>query len=159
MRHCVIDLSREQLITGAGHVVNLYCKEPSRKQDRVEGQQHGVAHPVLAKIDGNEQSQDSVKGLQHEVAHLVLTKIDYKEQSHEQRIFEGQQHKVDHPTLVKDDSVLFVRVEANSRIPSFSGMEILGTVVGEAPDKTYLLQSQLKDSDLMIATAVVTLMI
>ena len=28
LRHCVIDLSREQLITGTGHVVNLYCKEP-----------------------------------------------------------------------------------------------------------------------------------
>ena len=217
--HCVIDLSLEQLITGAGHVVNLYCKEPIGKQDSVEGQQHdpvlakidcneqsqdsvkglqhGVAHPLLTKIDGkeqsqeqniveepmgkqdsvegqqdsvegqqhdpvlakmdcNEQSQDSVKGLQHGVAHPVLTKIDGKEQSQEQNIVEGQQHKVDHPTLVTDDSVLFVRVVANSRIPSFSEMEILGTVVGEAPDKTYLLQSQLKDSDLMIATAVVT---
>ena len=131
LRHCVIDLSHEQLITGAGHVVNLYCKEPNRKQD-------------------------SVEGLQHEVAHPVLTKIDCKEQSQEQSIVERQQHKVDHPTLVKDDSVLFVRVVANSRIPSFSEMEILGTVVGEAPDKTYLLQSQLKDSDVMIATAAVT---
>ena len=156
LRHYVIDLSLEQLITGAGHVVNLYCKEPSPKQDSVEGQQHGVAHPVLAKIDSNEQSQDSVKGLQHEVAHPVLTKIDGKEQSQEQNIVDGQQHKVDHPTLVTDDPVLFVRVVANSRIPSFSEMEILGTVVGEAPDKTYLLQSQLKDSDLMVATAVVT---
>ena len=85
-----------------------------------------------------------------------MTKIDGKEQSQEQSIVEGQQHKVDHPTLVTDDFVLFVRVVANSRIPSFSEMEILGTVVGEAPDKTYLLQSQLKHSDLMIATAVVT---
>ena len=203
LRHCVIDLSREQLITGAGHVVNLYCKEPMGKQDSVQGQQHdpvlakidcneqsqgtvkglqdevahpvltkidcneesqdsmkglqhGVAHPVLTKIDCNEESQDSVKGLQHGVAHPVLTKIDGKEQSQEQNIVEGQQHKVDHSTLVTDDSVLFVRVVANSRIPSFSEMEILGTVVGEAPDKTYLLQNQLKDSDLMIATAVVT---
>ena len=56
LRHCVIDLSREQLITGAGHVVNLYCKEPMGKQDSVEGQQHD---PVLAKIDCNEQSQDT----------------------------------------------------------------------------------------------------
>ena len=85
LRHCVIDLSREQLITGAGHVVNLYCKEPIGKQDSVEpmgkqdsvkGLQHEVAHPVLTKIDCNEESQDSVKGLQHEVAHPVLTKID-----------------------------------------------------------------------------------
>ena len=75
LRHCVIDLSHEQLITGAGHVVNLYCKEPIGKQDSVEGQQHGVAHPVLTKIDCNEQSQDSVIGLQYEIAHSVLTNV------------------------------------------------------------------------------------
>ena len=74
----------------------------------------------MTKIDCNEESQDSVKGLQHEVAHPVLTKIDGKEPSQEQNIVEGQQHKVDHST---DDSVLFVRVVANSRIPSFSEME------------------------------------
>ena len=122
----------------------------------MKGQQHGIVHPLLTKIDCNEQSQDSVEGLQHEVVHPVLAKIVCKEQSQEQSIVEGQQHKVDHPTLVKDDSVLLVRVVANSRIPNFSKMEILGTVAGEAPDETYLLQSQLKDSDLMIATAVVT---
>ena len=101
LRHCVIDLSREQLITGAGHVVNLYCKESIGKQDSVEGQQHGVAHPVLAEIDCNEQSQDSVTGLQYEVAHPVLTKIDCNEQS--QDSVKGLQHEVAHPVLTKID--------------------------------------------------------
>ena len=107
LRHCVINLSHEQLITGAGHVVNLYCKgpigkqdsvEPMGKQDSVEGQQHD---PVLAKIDCNEQSQDTVKGLQHEVAHLVLTKIDCNEES--QDSVKGLQHEVAHPVLTKVD--------------------------------------------------------
>ena len=87
----------------------------------------------MAKIDCNEQSQDSAKGLQHEVAHPALTKIDCKEQSQEMSIVEGQQHKVGHRTLITDDSVLFVRLVANSRILSFNEMEILRTVVGEAP--------------------------
>ena len=57
---------------------------------------------------------------------------------------------------LKTDPVLFVRVASNAMIPSFSEMEILGTIMGQAPDKSYLLQGQLKISDLMIAAAVVT---
>ena len=36
-----------------------------------------------------------------------------------------------------------MRAVDNSRTPSVSEVEILGTVVGEVPDNIYLLQSQL----------------
>ena len=49
-----------------------------------------------------------------------------------------------------------MRAVDNSRTPSVSEVEILETVVGKVPDNIYLLQSQLKDSNWMIATDVVT---
>ena len=106
LKHCVIDLSHEQLITGAGHVVPLYCKEQNKKQDMIHKQ---------------DKKQDNITQAES----------------------------------VKTDPVLFVRVASNAMIPSFSEMEILGTIMGQAPDKSYLLQGQLKNSDLMIAAAVV----
>ena len=52
--------------------------------------------------------------------------------------------------------VLSVKVIDNVRIPSFSELEILAQVRGDGDNNCYMLESNLQNSDLLVARAVVT---
>ena len=79
---------------------------------------------------------------------------------------EGPQIKVQEPqskevfvsaqgSMVKSDRVLSVNIIDNVRIPSFSELEILAQTKSDG-NRSYMLESNLQNSDLLVARAIVT---
>ena len=58
-------------------------------------------------------------------------------------------------SVVKFDCVLSVNIADNVRIPSFSELEILANTKGDG-DHSYMLESNLQNSDLLMTRAIVT---
>ena len=168
LTQCTVDLLRGQLITGAGHVVNMCCQNQNTewKTNLVDVCEYKTLNFVVS----TGQSEDvRTTGQPEDVKSVDFPSCEEKtiSQSSTPGTTSEPQIKVQAPQskgvfmpaqdgLIKSGHVLSVSVIDNVRVPSFSEVEILAQTKGDG-SHCYMLESKLQNSDLLVARAVVTL--
>ena len=186
LTQCTVDLSHGRLITGAGHVVNLYCQGQGRhlkwETNLVDVGEHETVNTsetgdiceavntsesvsTSEPVNTSEPVDTDVSDCQSVLEQLVDISLSQEEcennsHAHVPEGFEDVFHTADISDAVEisqvggSGHVLTVKVIDNIRIPAFSELEILAQVKGDG-SHCYMLEGNLKNSDLLVARAVV----
>ena len=188
LTQCTVDLSHRRLITGAGHVVDLYCQGQGQhlkwetnlvvvdvgEHETVNTSETGDICEVVntsesvstsEPVNTSEPVKTDVSDCQSVLEQLVDISLSQEEcennsHAHVPEGFEDVFHTADISDAVEisqvggSGHVLTVKVIDNIRIPAFSELEILAQVKGDG-SHCYILEGNLKNSDLLVARAVV----
>ena len=171
LTHCTVDLSQKQLITGAGHAVTMCCQHQNMGGntnivDSCEGDavNTGTSEDQSSLVDVSFPLEKSEK---IDILDVNLSQEGSDNNFRREETFQTEcshsvlQHNTPGVFPARDPSaesghVLSVKVIDNVRIPSFSELEILAQVRGDGGNNCYMLESNLQNSDLLVARAVVT---
>ena len=165
LTQCTVDLLHNQLITGAGHVVTLNFQEPNMKvtTDLVGFYDHETVNSesVGDHLSQQDFTSDPVTNqvLQEPLQTKTLLQSEFMTSSPMlQKAVQADNGLVDGSKSQEVCHVLSAQVVENVRVPSYSEMEILLEVKGCTPNNSscYVLESNLQNSDIMVARALVT---
>ena len=156
LNQCIVDLSHKKLITGAGHVVDLYCQgqgqHPEWETNLVDAGECETVNTSISEDQTNlvnagecEMVNNSTSEDQSLLKQLVDSNLPQEES-------EDNSDAVHIYQMGESGHVLTVKIIDNVRIPAFSELEILVQVKGDGSH----LENNLKNSDLLVARAIVT---
>ena len=171
LTQCTVDLSNRQLITGAGHVVNLCCQGQGQhlewKTYLIDVGEHETVNTseavnISAAVNTSEAVDTSILEHQSVLEQLVDNGLPQECTSRTAEkprdIFHtaGISDKVESSQMGEFGQGLIVKITDNIRIPAFSELEILAQVKGNGSHcHCYMLENNLKKSDLLVTRAVV----
>ena len=148
LTQCTVDLLHKRLITGAGHVVNMYCQgQGQQKQWNTDPTDVCEKHEIVNTMISTSMDQP----LLGKVVDENLLQEGSIEVSHAADISDT----MDNSQMGEPSYVLTVKLIDNIRVPAFSELEVLAQVKCDG-SRCYVLENNLKTSDLLVARACYT---